>query len=393
MTTIVNIPTDYLTLQAAIDDLVAQGVQSPVTLNIESGHQPSTGIVLRDGIYSNFDISSEDAVVTLHSTFSAEWGFIDCKRAQSPVLNCLVNADGRAKFGVLCWVGGQISANIGCGVKNARERNICLTSSARGDLNGTIWTGAGSIAQSGLVRAAWVSRGSTMIAEEADFSDSEGIAIYVSRASTAHAMNVRAENAAEGAVWVHRSSRFTAHSESGRGTALSTRAGSTADVVKVDRSSIASINADGGGGPVTITQNGSGSAVTVESSIVDIASATISGGAFADKGINAGAGSVNASAVSIDGFMTNLYTNGGRVNANFATLTGARGNGVLAARGEVDIASGSVTGSIGKDLAISNGGFLRADGCTTTNSVGTPAIGDTNRPSFNALSGAGVIFA
>lgn len=66
-----QIPSDYATLQDAIDDLadrvVVRGVA--VTLNIESGHALTGGVLLEAADYSMFRISSDDATVPLDAAW------------------------------------------------------------------------------------------------------------------------------------------------------------------------------------------------------------------------------------------------------------------------------------------------------------------------------------
>lgn len=389
-----NIPTDYSTLQSAIDDYSIKVLKDGVTveLMIESGHQPSSGVSVTGGNYSGFKISSVDAEVTLSPTFDQAEDFVAVTHGEAPILNCLINANGRARYGVNCQLGSNAYITPGSGVKNCNQRGLYANYHSSVIADGTIWTGTGSVAATGLVRAAWIARGSTLIAENADFSNSTGMGIYVSRASTVHAMDVKVQNCDDLAIWVHRSSRLTAHSVGNGGVLISTSASCTSPTVRAQRGSTIALNADAGTAPVTITQNGSGDGVTVVASIADLTSATITGGSSSADGLSASGGAtINAPSTNISGFDNNIYANGGTIVATLSTASGARSFGALANRGEITLSAASVTGSTTKDINIANGSFVRADGCTTTS--GSPAIGDTNRPAFNSLAAPGVIFS
>lgn len=69
----INIPSDYATLQAAFDDWAGRVLDRnrTVTVNIESGHQPSVGLQLFSGDWSNFKITSTDATVVISTSFSS----------------------------------------------------------------------------------------------------------------------------------------------------------------------------------------------------------------------------------------------------------------------------------------------------------------------------------
>jgi hypothetical protein len=131
----VYIPTDYGTLQEAIDDLSSLRATQGATIDlvIESGHSPSAGIVVQNGNYSHFIVSSIDAEVMLSIGFGKDNAFIEGSNARLPVLNCLVNGNnGEAGFGYkahnssigfvrpscgakYCWQEG-LSARYGCTV-------------------------------------------------------------------------------------------------------------------------------------------------------------------------------------------------------------------------------------------------------------------------------------
>ena len=330
-------------------------------------------------------------MVTLGAAFSSVADFISGNAATTPVLNTLIDAQGRCRYGANIQENSEISVNTGCGVINTSQRGIYLNGTSKGNVSGSLWTGCGSVISTGLNRAAWVARGSTLIAEDADFSFSEGIGIYLSRASTCHAMDVKAKSCGEEAVWIHRTSRFTAHGNI-TGTELSTSASSTSAVVQAARGASVAINADSG--DVKITQRGSGPAITVANSTADFNLARIvQTNDNSDSAIKAsGAANVTANGAYIEGYDRGTENNGATVSLIGAEIKNNRTEGVSTKRGRTILTGADINNNTGLDIRNEEGAFTNADGCTTTNSVGTPALSDTNVPAFSTLSNRGAIF-
>lgn len=82
----VNIPTDFATLQNAIDALSTLAVQqgANITLNTESGHALTAGVSVSDGDYGHFGIVAEDAEVTLDAAFPAADSIVYAVNAKAP---------------------------------------------------------------------------------------------------------------------------------------------------------------------------------------------------------------------------------------------------------------------------------------------------------------------
>lgn len=97
-----NIPTDYATLQAAVDDLSQHRVKQGaiLTLNIESGHALTAGLSLTNGDYSHFRIVSEDDIVPVDAGFGSEHIISLRKSCTGPSLFCCIDAGGNGDDGI-----------------------------------------------------------------------------------------------------------------------------------------------------------------------------------------------------------------------------------------------------------------------------------------------------
>lgn len=199
-----QIPTDYPTLQDAIDELAPTVSNDVITLNIESGHQPSSGFVISDGDYSQFTITSTDAEVTVSSSFPAAGTFLDATNARCPNFEILLNMNNRGEIGIHLMQ-SQIKIGTGCGVKNTLNtpetsagiyaascsevvasnsvftgngRNIQITTASRADFAGSDLSNAYNI-------GAYISRGSILNASDTDFSGAisgtNSVGLYVLR--------------------------------------------------------------------------------------------------------------------------------------------------------------------------------------------------------------------
>ncbi|MHC3940233.1 right-handed parallel beta-helix repeat-containing protein [Paenochrobactrum sp. BZR 201-1] len=118
----VYIPSDYLTIQSAIDALSRKQIRqgSHIVIMIESGHKIEKGIVVANGDFSKFVIKSEDAVMELSSQFDVNEHLLEGKNARIPVLSALVDMNGFGKSGMDLRNGCVGMIMPGAGFKNAR---------------------------------------------------------------------------------------------------------------------------------------------------------------------------------------------------------------------------------------------------------------------------------
>lgn len=200
----INVPTDQPTLQAAIDAIGAVPVHpgTRFVVNIESGYQPASGISVQDGHFGNVRIASDDAVVTVGSSFTGS--FIRASRATAPTLACLVDMNGLGQLGYELAIFSEGVTLPGCGCINSGGHGFEARSS-RADINGADFSGAADtcirVQQGSHVRASAVN------ADNAGFRG-----VYVSRGSmlqfmdgTARMCGVDSTSASAGGVISRRS--------------------------------------------------------------------------------------------------------------------------------------------------------------------------------------------
>ena len=188
----VQIPTDYATLQDAIDDLsrfrVKQGVV--ITLMVESGHQPVSGVSVSNGDYGHFVIDYQGDTLTLTDSFEGD--FIHATRSVAPILSATVDMAGFGGSGyVLARKStGEVSAGAGC--LNAGVHGFEARSSVA-DITQSQWNGA---ADTGVrVQQASVVRGNSTSAKNCGSR-----AYYVSRASVLNGQDSDGSGSLSGAV-------------------------------------------------------------------------------------------------------------------------------------------------------------------------------------------------
>lgn len=197
--TTVKIPTVAATIQA-VCELVVPTVS--VEILIESGHEIDNVNVLRDGDYSRFTISSEDAEVLVDSGWDPPAfvppdlpgqlrGVVECYNATAPVWSIILDCNSVADHGlVLFHSKGYINALKG--FRRSRVANIqviegSILTGGRANINNQL---KGIISTDGLQRGIWVTFASSAACPNADLrnngtdtNESNHVAIFVSRAS------------------------------------------------------------------------------------------------------------------------------------------------------------------------------------------------------------------
>lgn len=231
---LVNVPSDFDTLQSAIDVLSRKYApnRTAFIINIEAGHKLTNGLIVENGDYGNFIIKSEDSVVELDSNYTGaiyedpgahsdiEDFLVIGVNARMPVLDCLIDMGNKGSVGYYATKSSSGEVTEGSGVINAPFVGIearTSTISAQGTITsgsrygyraqqGGVLFAQESIAEDCIETAVLASRGSTInfasgsgrfslgagiiaqrskvICMHANVSDTEGIAIQSSGASS-----------------------------------------------------------------------------------------------------------------------------------------------------------------------------------------------------------------
>jgi 3D (Asp-Asp-Asp) domain-containing protein len=409
--TTIRVPTDAATLQIAFDRITPLNAQCQIDVVIQTGHQPVSGVSVENGDYSQWQISSVDAEVTLASTFPAT-DVIKGVNARMPRLNCLINANGEGVNGYFADQGsiGYVSAD--CGIKYAAQQACYANAASTIYAPNTIWTYASQSANTYSGILAW---GSIIYAEGADVSYSayygaqaaaggtlsfrDGIASntgrYGVRATNQGKIDARrvvASNNALFGIYAYRASHINAM---GAQCDNNTEAG----VVAVDASFISFMNddasgafgpsCDGGATAGVAAQVYAGNGAIVACSTAEL---TNSGGVAikAETG-----GKIVANQCDISGAAVRaVEANSGEIDISVATINGAGSTGGIVRSVSGNIISRGTTytsPAAGTPFFVNDGGVIILRPSSTLD--GNPIVtGDTNVAAFNAFTGSGAIF-
>lgn len=382
----VRVPTDAATLQIAFDRLSPTNRQAKITVQIDSGHQPESGVTLANGDFGQWEISSVDATVTLAPGFVGR--FVNCTNGVAPVLNTyIIGHAGVERIYSLFGATGKVMPTKGG--QNTYGR-ILYGNAATIDASGSVWKNhgdsiyfsAGSSVQLGnaLIDGATVTANGALVA---------------SRGSAVEAQGITIKNCEFAVECKRAGSSINMH-------------GSTLDNISrigIRASRGAAVSCEG----LAITNlgpsiRGSGleayaaTISAVENVTITYSSPPVSDGGYAVRASNGGL--VACPEIVIVNARTAIYAaQGGRIDASGCVVNGATSYGVISRQGShVNVIGGSVKTSGGNDLRVTEGAIISANGCSTTNGVGTPNVIDTNLNGFGGLnafgaSGRGIIFA
>lgn len=393
---VVNIPSDHPTMQDAIDyyhNKVLFTDGNGLAINIESGHQPSTGISVSNGDYSYIRITSDDAEVLLNSSFSggAESSVIYSENAKGPILSCLININGVNVFNAYnATACSSAFVDAGCGMKNG-NRGMHVHNGSVCFMDSAIFTGfqqAGlHVSRAGKAQCSFA----TLSGNSQDPANTFG-GVYASRASFIHGADIDASGSGGDGVRAQRGAVISVPGvDVSNATKIALVAVSKAEIYSGSAPPVmsnlagqaivaqqgAKISIDGT--PITFQAGMSSIAVECRSSTIIMSSSSLSGhegiGIFA-KGAG---GNVEAAFTSITGGTMAIQCEElAQVNAANSTLQNGSGNGAFAAEGgKICITNGEASG-FSNDLAVVTGSWISANGCTTTNGAGSPDVSDTN---------------
>ncbi len=380
----VNVPSDFSTVQDAIDfyyNKVLFSSGAGVTINIESGHQPDTGVSVSNGDYSMFTITSDDAEVTVSPSWVGDRA-MEVSYAIAPIWDILLNCDAVVNRGLWYTNGSTGLVLAGKGCRRTIERGLYLNSSQVA-ANGCVFTDIGTT-QSEQSRAVWVTRCSRLVCEDAVFSSSGNPSIYLSRNSKMHAAYCTVTATGENIILCQRGSSFNGQE--------ATYYGGSEVSISVIRGAKVIMNGStlSGVGKIGVSCYGAGAAAQLD----EVEITPLSVGEEAIESRNGGSISSSSGLVINAGFDVGIYAlRGGSVDVTGGAVTGCLSLGVSGNYGGIiTYTNGSVTGSGSDDINSRRGSNVVAFDCTTTN--GAISTADTNVSSFNAIDGnKGIIWA
>jgi hypothetical protein len=184
-----QIPSDFATLQAAVDALSPTVNNDQITLNIETGHKLTSGLVVENGDFTQFTVTSTDATVLLAAGWVAGTPILTGTNARMPNWNIFIDCEGK----------NVNTAGVDGGAINVLENSTLLFGSGAGCTNGA----AGN---NGL----FVFRNSKVTGDECVFSDFPNNNIWVTHVSDAYLERVTATGAGLNGAFVSRASRLYA---------------------------------------------------------------------------------------------------------------------------------------------------------------------------------------
>lgn len=408
-----QIPTDYATLQDAVDDLsqlrVKQGVT--ITLNIESGHALTAGLDVQNGNYGHFVITSTDATVGVSAGYSDTF-VISGTRAKIPVLRTLIDINN--KSGVV-WgyraefnSDGEIDGAAGGGIINSASgtnegANLRVIHNSR-------VMAANANLSGGAFRNLWCTFNSSAVVFESNMSGAGEINCFVSRGAIVYAHGANMSNAGKFAIRCARAF-VTASRQSGTDANLS-NAGDNAvecfdngwvNVREADLSGAGknAIHILRGGGTISCTNadlsNAGERGIYIEGGGGTIGADGVTINNSGLEAVEALGGTISMRAASISGNTTGFLVwgrTGAQINLGGATVQNGASHGVVAKDGaNIIVRAATVTGNANHDLRVDEGSYISANGTTTTNGAGSPALADTNVAAFNSLdSNNGIIW-
>lgn len=184
----VNVPTNYSTIQDAIDSLYPQMNQVKITITIESGHKLTSGVIVENGDYSQFTIASVDSTVYLDSSWVAGTAILTGTNAHMPNWNVFVDCENK-----------DVNAAIDTGAINVLQNSALVLGNGAGCTNG-------GASNNGL----FVYQNSKVTGDECVFSNFPNNNVWITHTSDGYLQRVNATNGGLYGAFVSRASRLYA---------------------------------------------------------------------------------------------------------------------------------------------------------------------------------------
>jgi hypothetical protein len=356
----VNVPTDFATVQAAIDALsrVKMRHKARILVKLAAGVTWST-LQLENGDFSQFVIQSVDAEVPVPTGFNGN--IIRGINADMPTLDCLINAANQSA-GEGIWLSGvsTMVINPGKGVKNSWGTGLLGYLGPRVAAQGSIFTGNARNNTTGAGITAW------------------GAYIDASDGDVSHAGYYGAQAAHGGTLTFERGKANDVYRYGIRGSDagiidFSEGEAHRAGVYGIYAFQNSHINAPG----AMATECGTANATCVNASTLNIRQADLRNSL--GHGLLTSSGLVDAFGAQFDGANNDGInaTGGAIVYAGGATAAGCTGRGYYAAQGAQIAASLAVASNCSSGFYAERKGVIEAEGGTATGCAFDGAIVDT----------------
>lgn len=391
----IKVPTHAANISDAIHSVASIGNRK-FTVLIEAGHVLTSGVNFKDGDYSNFTITSEDAVVPVSSSFAKS--VISAINAKAATLGCLVDLNGKGNFAAYNLTNNSSGYILeGAGVLNGTGRGLYVNQGSTCTAIGAVFTGFGDA-------GCHVSRTSELECANANF-DNNGLlggnfgAVYASRNSQINGADMSIQNSGGVALRAQRMAVITAPDCNASGATSYAVLATLGGKVYVSTGELIALNLKGAAvsctnaGVVSIPNAVFSSAnplftdiaITIRSAgVSDINGVEITG--FSGTNVYASeSATVCATSIKITGGTNGLVCEQGAViSARGAVISATTQNCIFTNRGgRIVVNDGNLSHTTGKDISCSGGSWINAKGCQTTTGVGTPNIADTNVAGFN----------
>ena len=375
-----KIPTDFIDLQEAIDTLSLFHIsnKTTITLLIERGHKLNTNLVLENGDYSHYRISSVDDIVYVSEDHPGGTLF-DIINSRSPVFNVLVNCQSVVNMGIKASRTSTVTVEENKGITHAYTTNLYVTEGSTAYAKNCNFTyGSQGTKDSGSGGSGILAWGGRIYAEGTDVSNSKSYGAQAAHGGTLSFRNGKANNVGRYGVRATNGAYIDCRSLESIG----------AEVYNIYAFGSSIINAR----QCNIGQSERG-VVSVGGSNIDARNTMINDVVI---GVQAGSSSVvNFYEGSVKGATENgiQISSLGTVSAVYAKVLNSGSSSLRVDFGFLDFTGGTVSGLGELDLYIIKGATVKmAQAKTRSSTESEPMLEDLNITEFNKHSNFGVVY-
>lgn len=398
----VSIPSQCPDLQTALNTLYPVSKYTKITLQLESGYEIPSAIRVDNGDFSQFEITSVDAIVHLSALFPRS-NILTCYNAKGPIFNILIDAQAIGNSGIVLDAGSSILVRPGKGVMYAYGTGFNAINGSNACIRGSNFTYA---AQAGGQSAGISSWSSTVDAEGADASNS---LYYGAQAAHGGTLGFRLGKANDcGLLGIRATDRASVDFDLGeaqrcvrynvyafQNSNINAPGALVSDAVETN---IAIVNGSTFNGRSAIATGAGEVGILVNGSLVDLYGIDLSGAGQYGAKISGGSSANLIGAITSNAGIRGLYVDGGAnvnfynatsdncptgiyadqgciINGSLAKVRGC-GTGVVAQSGSrVNLQQGDITGSTTYGVRALNGAHINVGSANCQNG-GAPSSND-----------------